>query len=73
MNQKLFDECFDDTKDEYYQILKLIEENKDYSKIQCEGVEIYIQRIYIINFFQKVLIYLIELFYSSFITKCWRK
>lgn len=41
MNQKLFDECFDNSKDEYYQILKIIEENKNYSKIQCEGRELH--------------------------------
>lgn len=41
MNQTLFDECFDNTKDEYYQILKLIEENKDYPKIQCKGRELH--------------------------------
>lgn len=37
MNQTLFNECFDNTKDEYYQILKLIEENKSYPKIKTEG------------------------------------
>lgn len=41
MNQKLFNECFDNTKDEYYQILKIIEENKNYPKIQCEGRELH--------------------------------
>ena len=41
MNQTLFNECFDNTKDEYYQILKLIEENKNYPKIQCEGRELH--------------------------------
>ena len=40
MNQILFDKCFDNTKDEYYQILKLIEENKDYPKIKTEGREL---------------------------------
>lgn len=41
MNQKLFDECFDNTKDEYYQILKLIEENQNYPKVQSEDRELH--------------------------------
>lgn len=41
MNQTLFDECFDNTKNEYYRILKLIEENKDYPKIKTEGRELH--------------------------------